>query len=420
MRAIDTETGEVLAEDLTGSEIDKLVAAGADVETEEAPDDASGGSSDGSVTPDAVAEGGTNDGLSKVDEHGEDEHLPEDYDTAETDFERGEVENDLEYDPTEADVDLADLGGFEDQFEQVQREKDEADTDIEADRRTRQERLDSEKVRPDDHDRHEGIVGSQVIRDHLNETGQAEEIVEAFRQFKTQDRWVPDEDGERLNEDAVVDLVAGDTSAQDRLYERKQKAEPGDRAVTVSMDMSGSMNGVVKEAKSALGALAIACREIGDDFTANAWTSTEKRGKANQRIIPITLPDEDFEWEHLDAVWPNYQDPITPGMRHSKGLCDEVSASERLMVVITDGQPQQTAAGKYNASEATTEAQEEVRKYRKDGYVVIGMGIEPGADEDLMEKMFGEGGYVLTGSDTIAEDLIQIYEAQMNVGGGGR
>lgn len=419
MKAINKETGEVIAEDLTAVEIEKLQAAGAEVDTEEAPEGASTDAS-GDDTPDGVAEPDEDPtqeaDLSKVDHHGEDEHTPEDYETRDEDLSedaRSELEWELDEDE---EVSVTELDGFEDQYEMVQREQDQEDTDLERDRQTRQERIDSGRVRPNDDGYEE--VGSQTVRDYLNETGQAEEIVEAFRQFKTDDRWVPDEDGERLNEDAVVDLVAGDTSAQDRLYERKQKAEPGDRAITVSMDMSGSMEGVVKEAKAALGALAIAAREIGDDFTANAWTSTDKRGKENQRIIPITLPDEDFEWEHLDAVWPNYQDPITPGMRRAKAYCDEVSASERLMVVITDGQPQMMADGTYNAGKATTEAQEEVRKYRQDGYVVIGLGIQPGADERLMEKMFGEGGYVLSDSDSIAESLIRIYESQMNVGGG--
>jgi Mg-chelatase subunit ChlD len=419
MKAINKDTGEVVATDLSAVEIEKLQAAGAEVETEEAPDDASGNSGDASGTPDSIAEhrdesADSGRDLSKVDYHGEDEHAPDEVENPRDSItERGEIEWELDED---AEVDITELDGFEDQYEQVQREQDQHDTDIEQDRRTRQERIDSGKVQPDDDYRVE--VGSETVRQYLRETGQAEEIIEAFRQFKTDDRWVPDDDGERLNEDAVVDLVAGDTSAQDRLYERKQKAEPGDRAITVSMDMSGSMKGVVKEAKAALGALALAAREIGDDFTANAWTSTDKRGKETQKLIPITLPDEDFEWEHLDAVWPDFQDPITPGMRQAKSYCDEVSASERVMVVITDGQPQMMADGTYNAGRATNEAQQEVRKYRADGYVVIGLGIQPGADERLMEKMFGEGGYVMTDSDNIAQSLIRIYEDQMNVGGG--
>jgi len=420
MDAINQETGEVIAEDLTSTEIEKLQAAGAEVETQEAPADGSAGEAAADDIPDGVLEPDEEDEdefeFDKNDQHGDDEMVHEDYETSEEDLSE-DARSELEYEEDELEApDINELDGFEDQYEQVQREQDKAETDVEKDRQTRQERLDSGRVRPNDDNPEE--VGHQTVRDYLNETGQAEQIVEAFQRFKTDDRWVPDKDGERLNTDAVVDLISGDTGAQDRLYERKQKAETGNRVFGVSCDMSGSMRGVVKETKAAMGGVAMAARELGDDFVANGWTSTEKRGKDNQVITPVTLPDEDFEWEHLDALWPNYQDPITPGMRHLRGLVDEVSASEQVLVIITDGMPKMTADGKFNASEATLEAQEEVRKYRAEGYVVIGMGIEPGADQNLMEKMFGEGGYVMTDEENIADDLVAIYESQVNVGGG--
>lgn len=421
MDAINQETGEVIATDLTADEIEKLRAAGAEVETEEASADGSAGEASADDIPDGVLEPDDEpeqeaefDKPDAMD--GDDEYLHDDYETSEEDLSE-DARSELEWDEDDLEApEMSDLDGFEDQYEQVQREQEKAETDVEQDRALRQERLDSGRVRPNDDNYEE--VGHQAVRDYLNETGQAEQIVEAFSRFKTDDRWVPDKDGERLNTDAVVDLISGDTGAQDRLYERKQKAETGNRVFGVSCDMSGSMKGVVKETKAAMGGVAMAARELGDDFVANGWTSTEKRGKENQVIIPVTLPDEDFEWEHLDALWPNYQDPITQGMRHLRGLVDEVSASEQVLVIITDGQPKMTADGKFNSTEATKEAQEEVRKYRSEGYVVIGMGIEPGANQHLMEKMFGEGGYVMTDEDNIADDLVAIYESQVNVGGG--
>lgn len=414
MDAINTETGEVIAENLTGNEVEALRSAGADVDVTEIQDEEPSGS--GSDAGDQEVDEVVDMDAAEVSKDADMETKQEAHEGEGSDMDMDGSHLEWDGPDEEVDVEMADLDGFEDQYEQVQREEEEADTDLEQDRRERERRIEEGPVNPND-DYHEE-VGHQTVRDHLNETGQADEIVEAFSQFKTDDRWVPDNDGERLNEDAVVDLVAGDTSAQDRLYERKEKAEPGDRAVAVSMDMSGSMRGVVKEAKSAMGALAIATREIGDDFVANGWTSTERSGKENQRITMVTGPDEDFDWEHLDALWPNHQDPITPGMRHAKSMCDDVSASERVMVVLTDGQPKMTADGAHSGTRATKEAKKEVRKLRDEGYVVIGIGIEPGADDRLMEKMFGEGGYMMSDEDSIADTLISIYESQMNVGGG--
>lgn len=411
MRAINTETGEVVADELTSDEIDKLIAAGADYEAEEAEGGDGGGDADPEDTPDGIVEDKEPE-LSKPDELSSEDSGADAEEQEYADVGPDHLEWELDEDQ---EVELSDLDGFEDQYEQVQREQDEADTDLEQDKRTRQERIDSGRVSPRD-DYHEE-VGHQTVRDHLNETGQADQVVEAFRQFKTDDRWVQGKDGEMLNTDAVVDMVAGDTGAQDRLYMKKQKAEPGDRVVAAAMDMSGSMRGVVKQAKSAMGALAIATREIGDDFVATTWTSTARSGKDNIDLQLVTGPDEDFDWEHLDAVWPQSHDPIVPGMRHAKAYADEVSASERVMVVITDGQPTVCTDGSNNSSRAVQEAKEEVRKMRSEGYVVIGLGIQPGADERLMEKMFGEGGYVCSNSDGLADALINIYESQMNVGG---
>lgn len=410
MQAIDKETGEVVATDLTRQEIDKLIAEGADYEAEEASG-GDGSEADSDENPDGIVEDTDPELQKPADLTTEDEGGDmEEQEYADTTPDHLEWELD-----EDQDVELSDLDGFEDQYEQVQREQDKADTDLEQDKADRQERLDSGRVSP--HDDYYEEVGNQAVRDYLNETGQADEVVEAFSQFKTDDRWVEGKDGEQLNTDAVVDMVAGDTGAQDRLYMKKQKAEPGDRVVAAAMDMSGSMRGVVKNAKAAMGALAMATREIGDDFVATTWTTTARSGKKNFDLQLVTGPDEDFDWRHLDAIWPQSHDPIVPGMRHAKSYADQVSASERVMVVITDGQPTVCADGKNNSARAVQEAKEEVRKMRQDGYVVIGLGIEPGADERLMEDMFGEGGYVCSDEQGLADALISIYESQMNVGG---
>lgn len=408
MKAIDTETGEVVAEDLTSREIDALVNAGADYEAEEADDGGQSGQAGADETPDSIVEEDAEE-LQKPDLEAVDH-----YDEGEVDDDMAAEHLEWELDEDQ-EVELSDLDGFGEQYEQVQREKDEADTDLQADKDQRAERIEDGPVSPRDDYRQE--VGHKTVRDYLNETGQAEQVVEAFRQFKTDDRWVQEKDGEMLNTDAVVDMLAGDTGAQDRLYMKKQKAEPGDRVVCASMDMSGSMRGVVKNAKAAMGALAIACREIGDDFVANTWTSTARSGKKNIRTQLVTGPDEDFDWEHLDSVWPQSHDPIVPGMRHIKAYGEQVSASEQVMVVISDGQPTVCTDGVNNPNRAVQEAKEEVRKYRSEGWVVIGLGIEPGADHRLMEKMFGEGGFVCSDETELADALIGIYESQMNVGG---
>lgn len=426
MKIEHTQTGETVAEDVDASVAEELIAAGADgsdvveqadsqtVSPDASQSDGSDGPAEGIADVEDI-EYGDDLEVSKVDTHGDDTLTPDDARDVDEDRERDT--SSLEYDPDEEmDVDTTSIDGFEDQYERVKRAEETQDSDLEQDKRHRQERIESGKVQPGDNGYAE--VGNETVRQYLRDTGQAEDIRDAFSDFSSAERWIAGDDGDRLNDDAVIDLVAGDSSAVDRMYERKERAEPGDRVIGVCTDMSGSMKGTIRECKAAIGGCALAADELGDDFVATAWTSTEKRGKENQVLTLITGPDEEFDWRQLDAVWPNYQDPITPGMRQCKGYMDDVSAAERVLIVVTDGQPQQTADGTYNASEAVAEAREEVEHYRNEGYVVIGLGIEPGVDEATMGEMFGEDGFVLSDEDSISESLKSIYEDQMRVQGG--
>jgi nitric oxide reductase activation protein len=313
--------------------------------------------------------------------------------------------------------DIDEVDALEDAYDRLQAEQDRTDTDLAQDERDRDERLaDGEHADPDLDVYHQ--AGSEVVRQHVEESGQAQAVIDFFRSLKTQDRRIPSDAGGEMNDGAVLDLIAGDGSATNRMYLRKQKAETGDRVVGVTMDHSGSMRGVVKEAKSALGLLAMACEEIGDEFVANAFLSHEKRGKEHIDVQMITGPGEDFEWSQMDSTWPVYQDPITPGMRHAKWMMDQETAREEVLFVITDGQPMITSDGKYNSPDAIQEAQDEVRELRHNGTKVIGIGIAPGVDAKQMEEMFGEGGFVVAEVNEIADRLIEAYRTQMKVESG--
>jgi len=314
----------------------------------------------------------------------------------------------------ESAPDIEEVDALEDAYERLREEQDKQETDLEQAKQDRDERLRNGEWANPDVDVYEQ-AGSEVVRRHVEESGQAQEVIDFFNSLKTQDRRIPSDSGSEMNDEAVLDLIAGDGSATDRMYLKKQKAETGDRVVGVTMDHSGSMRGVVKEAKSALGLLAMACEEIGDEFVANAFLSHEKRGIENIDIQTITAPDEDFEWRQLDSTWPVYQDPITPGMRQAKEMMEQTTAREEVLFVVTDGQPMICADGEYNAPKAIQEAKEEVRKLRHNGTKVIGIGIAPGVDARQMEEMFGEGGFFVAEQDEIAEKMIEAYRTQMKV-----
>lgn len=268
----------------------------------------------------------------------------------------------------------------------------------------------------------EGRIGrynetGEDVRDHLRDTGLAEEVVEAFRKIKTAPEPTPTEAGDRLHLRNYVRFAAGDTSERN-LYQTTEISELGGRGIGVTLDMSGSMDTSELQAKSAVGALALAANEVDDEFVANAFFTPTG---CKVETTAITTPGEEFEWDHLDAVWPQANDPITYGMQNCVSMLEDLEVSERVMFVVTDGRPTLTSGGGINpdrksSRDAVNEAAEYVRKVRAEhGITVIGLGVGYGVNPELLGKMFGENGYVHCEEDEMADALLEAYTTQLDV-----
>jgi nitric oxide reductase activation protein len=197
------------------------------------------------------------------------------------------------------------------------------------------------------------------------------------------------------------------------LYERKQRAEIGDRAISVALDLSGSMSEI--EAKMALAALEIAASIIGDQFTACGYKSF-KPSDSNYNVITtplITGPDEDFEKSHLNAVWSGGKTPMASGIVEASKLLQECTKSEDVLIVITDGKPNLTTNGHSGQKKATEEARQRVRELKRGGVKVIGLGIGS-INEPIIDEIF-EGDFVTAKMDDFAEKLVEVYYNQMDV-----
>jgi len=257
--------------------------------------------------------------------------------------------------------------------------------------------------------------GSNRIQESVARSGLEDEIVEAFRQLKTRDRDVPARRGKKINVRNSVRRLAGDTS-EHRLYDRRKRAESGDRAMGVAVDMSGSMN--LDKTRIALGSLKIATDVIGDDMVVHGF-HTGSRGPTHEHTTNVstpllTGPTESVEWEHLDLVTSGGGTPTGAGISATRATLQRCSKPEKVMVVITDGHPNNTSArGDREDLSPADEALAEVRECRRKGIKVLAMGVGS-IDQDLMNKIFGED-WVHTEEDTLAEDLVTIYRSQMNV-----
>lgn len=401
-------------------------------------DDAEGSEEDGDADGDESGESG-DEGDEETAEGGEGQASDEDTE-AESDDESGEngsggsdLDDELSelderderdestehhgVDPSE-DYEEAD-DSDERRYERIEDRADYHDvTDMGRRQAERDERSEQQYADPDRYD-----ATSDEVRQVLRESGLAREVRQAFEKFATLDVTERSETGDRLNAEAAVRHMSGDYS-ETAVYETDYTADPGGRAIGVALDLSGSMEnsgselvndlleekrkrrGAVVDAKVALGAVHLAAHELGDELVASGFQSGRKTPL-------ITGPGESFEWDHLDAVTSGGSTPTAAGILDTLSLVREQGGRDEVMLVVTDGDPRRTTE-ELPSGNATEQATMACQLARSEGVGVIGVGVGTGVSEQKMAKIFGEDGYVMTDSDTLVDELVEVYADELD------
>lgn len=254
----------------------------------------------------------------------------------------------------------------------------------------------------------------ESIREHLVDTGLAREVEEAFRELKTRDRDIPARSGHRVNMRNAVRYAAGDRGEK-RLYLKRQNAEAGDRAVSVSVDCSGSMD--MLAAKRAIGALHVATEAIGDELLVSGWTTRDTAEQSDEVVTPlVNAPGEQWEWDHLDSIDSEGLTPTASGIEDAFNLLKHTTKPEEVMIVLTDGKPNVQQGGGQDDDAAIAESREMVRSVRQKGVKVIGLAVGTGVNRGLMREIFGADGHLIVQDEKqLADKLVEIYRGQMKV-----
>jgi len=255
-----------------------------------------------------------------------------------------------------------------------------------------------------------GVSADEVKRQY--DSRFANEIREAFRQIKTRESPKPAEYGQRVNVRGVIRKRNGDPT-EERLYLEMDQAEVGDRCITVVVDCSSSMDEL--EVKLALMALADACEQIGDRFTATGYKTGSNTGD-NPHTQLITSPTEQFNIEHLDSFYASGCTPTASGIKDGRSLADTTPNNEDVLIVITDGVANISLDGSnssFSRSDKPIEqARTQVDTAISEGKRVIGVGVGPSLEDDYMQRIFGDS-YVRTDMNDMAQTLVDIYKGQM-------
>lgn len=425
---VDQDTAEDLADAHTHGDNDRIIDRRSDRDTYDT-EGGGGPGMDGIVNPSADEARADADTESAGDVA--DEAVQETTDEASVEDELAAMDAmDGDRDPSDW-WDVSDDADYEEvddeffrRFERVQREV-EKDRSVVGDMLDhREERLQTSRraafVAGDERfpgDRH--VPHSEYLRAQEEWRRLSEDVQDAFRKLKSREARVASRKGDDLNMKAINQRAAGDKS-QTRLFTRKQQIAKGDRAVGVSCDFSGSMH--EDKVKMALAAVAEATEIIGDDLVANCWTkdSGNRFGLARNKTTLglICGPDESFEWGNMDAFSVGGGTPTADGIDQITDLLDDMTAREKVAIVVTDGKPNvEYGGGSWDeklTGDATRDAARVVRKARQDGMKVIGLGVG-GVNERQMGRIFGPDGYVMASMDDLARRLVDLYRQQLRV-----
>lgn len=254
----------------------------------------------------------------------------------------------------------------------------------------------------------DGVELSDDIIDVLEELGEQEDKTRTVNKAK----------GKKVDVNKVVRRKAGDKS-ETKIFEKEvdEEQDSEDTAVGITLDASGSMDGGgMKQGLTAIGALGKATKELDQDFTATTFWSDE--GDPGTDTVPtgtttLTEVGEDFSMNDLDEAKVRFLDPLALGVENTVEEMEDAEADNKLLFVVTDGDPTVLKDGS-NAEGGTDEeiveqCRTEVEKHRADDFDIIGVAVGKSPSEDTMSDIFGVDEWFRFEQENLAEKLLTVF-----------
>ncbi|RCK03798.1 hypothetical protein TH5_23405 [Thalassospira xianhensis MCCC 1A02616] len=222
-------------------------------------------------------------------------------------------------------------------------------------------------------------------------------------------------DGSELDLEALVRARCdqkGSGELSDRLYLNTVR-RARDLSVAVLIDVSLSTDAWIQDhrvldvEKQALSVLTGGLDACGDEFGIFSFTS---RRRDWVRINAIKDFDEDWSprtQERIQKLRPGYYTRLGPAIRHIGKLLGDRPHQHRLMLVITDGKPNDI--DHYEGRYGIEDSRRAVRECRKAGIGLFGVTVDRKA-QDYFPYIFGAGGHAIVSKlENLPAALPRIY-----------
>lgn len=222
-------------------------------------------------------------------------------------------------------------------------------------------------------------------------------------------------DGDELDLEAAiaaqVELRATGRSS-DRVY-RAAKVMERDLAISVLMDISRSTEAaigdrqVIDVEKEALTALAWGLNACGDDFAINAFSSLKRERVYMQECKGFDEAMGPRVEARIGGLTPAFYTRLGAAIRHTTAGLDDRPNARRLMLVITDGKPNDL--DHYEGRHGIEDSRMAVREARRKGHAVHGVVVDQ-KGQGWVQRIFGTDGFsVVPDANRLTAALPEIY-----------
>ncbi len=222
-------------------------------------------------------------------------------------------------------------------------------------------------------------------------------------------------DGDELDMEAVVrarvDILANGAGSN-RIW-RQSLPQARDLAVSILLDVSRSTESavsgraVIDIEREALAALSWGLDACGDDFAIHAFSSLKRNRVYIQQCKAFGEPMSERIEERIGALRPGFYTRLGAAIRHASVDLARQGKKRRLLLVITDGKPNDL--DHYEGRHGIEDTAMAVREARRAGHSVFGVTIDKQA-KTWFPRLFGRGGFhVIPHPDKLTEALPQIY-----------
>lgn len=227
-------------------------------------------------------------------------------------------------------------------------------------------------------------------------------------------------DGDDIDADravrAQVDFLATG-QGEDRIW-RQTRPQERDLTVSILLDVSRSTESavpghghggraVIDIEREALTALAWGLSACGDDFAIHAFSSLKRDRVYVQCAKQFGEPMTPTVEARIGCLKPGFYTRLGAAIRHASAGLSAQSRRRRLLLVITDGKPNDL--DHYEGRHGIEDSRMAVREARRIGHAVFGITIDRDS-KSWFPRMFGQGGFALIPHpERLMQALPEIY-----------